>query len=92
MAGESLPRILQLAATITESVRTLQDTLLAKGLPTPSFDEHAEFSIPDEASSARDSILDASAELHDLLMDPLVLVRTHGGVKTTIALFWIGKF
>lgn len=85
---ESLPRILQLAAAITESAKALQDSLSENGLPTPSFDENEVLSIPEGASGTRDVILDATAELHDLLLDPLVLVRTHGGVRTPASLCW----
>lgn len=81
VTNEPLPRILQLAAAITESVRKLQDSLSENGLPTPSFNENESLSIPEEASGAQDVILDATAELHDLLLDPLVLVRSHGGVR-----------
>lgn len=81
----SIPRILRLAAIIAESTRELHETLSERGLPTPSFDEDAQISIPLEAVGAQDAILDATAELHDLLLDPLILVREHGGVKTLIA-------
>lgn len=35
-----------------------------------------------EASHARDTVLDAAAEIYDLLLEPLTLIYKHHGVYT----------
>lgn len=80
-SDQSKPRIEQLVATISNSVAKLQELLKSNGLPPPSFDENARFALPDAAVDYQDSILDATAELHDLLLDPMILIRDYGGVS-----------
>ncbi|KAH7384627.1 putative Sterigmatocystin 8-O-methyltransferase [Pyrenochaeta sp. MPI-SDFR-AT-0127] len=77
---ESLSRIAQLANTISASVRKIEEGLYAKGIVLPSFDENASFNIPLELNNDHDAVLDATAELHDLLLEPLNLVHRHGGI------------
>lgn len=79
--SQALPRIVQLAATINESVTRLQNVLSNRGIQSPSFDEDAQFLLPEETLAAQDGILDATAELHDLLLDPMALIKQHGGVR-----------
>ncbi|KAF7956540.1 hypothetical protein EAE96_003876 [Botrytis aclada] len=74
----STPRILELAAIIQKAVPVLQDTLNEEGLPSPSFDEHAPTGIPEAAWDIRDALLDATMELHDLLLGPLNLLYRYG--------------
>lgn len=80
-SSQSLSRIVQLSATINEAVARLQNVLSTKGLPSPSFDEDAKFSLPEEVSETQDAILDATAELHDFLLDPVTLIGEHAGVS-----------
>lgn len=75
-----LSRISQLSKVISESVGEIDTILTTKGLPSPSFDEDSLAFIPDEASSVADKVLDAAAELRDLLLDPLNLVYKYNGV------------
>jgi hypothetical protein len=75
------PRIAQLAEDITKSVTKLLEILSTQGVPAPSFDDDGPFFLPKEASNAQDIILDATAELHELLMEPLNLVYKQGGVS-----------
>lgn len=77
----SIPRIVQLAATISESVSKMHEILSAQEVPYPSFEEDAPTSLPKEASDAQDSVLDATAELYDLLLEPLNLIYKHHGVR-----------
>lgn len=79
----ALSRISQLAEIISRSVAHVDETLSTHKVPQPSFDEDASASLPSEVSDARDAILDASAELYDLLLDPLELLYKHVGVKHT---------
>lgn len=68
-------RIVELADTIQRSVTELDAVLRLKGLPTPSFDEDASPDpLPFEAQKAQDAVLDATAELHDILLEPTALV------------------
>lgn len=74
------PRIVQLAENISKSVTILLATLSKHGASAPSFDDDGLFFLPKEASNAQDVILDATAELHELLMEPLSLIFKQGGV------------
>lgn len=76
----SVTRIVQLAATISESVANIEDILSSQGVETPSFTADAPKSFPKEINSARDAVIDATAELHDLLLEPLILIFKHGAV------------
>jgi hypothetical protein len=80
-SSEAVPRIVQLASAISKSVSNIQRTLHAEGIPSPSFDEDASFHLPLETSKDHDVVLDATAELHDLLLEPLNLIHRHGGVS-----------
>jgi hypothetical protein len=77
---ESLSRIVQLARIISASVDEIEDVLIAQGIESPSFDEDATFKVPLELSTQHDAILDATAELHDLFLEPLNLIHRHAGV------------
>jgi hypothetical protein len=80
MTGNT-PRIVELAAQISSSVSQLQEQLSAQGLPSPSFDENFNASYPANVTSLRDSLLDASVELHELLLDPLMLLFKFSSVR-----------
>lgn len=68
------PRIVSLATVISSSVARIQDIIDAQGAPSPSFDENAP-SLPLEITEAQDAVLDAAAELQDLLTDPLNMIH-----------------
>lgn len=87
MAGAATtPRIVQLATIISDSVGRLNNDLSSMGISTPSFDEGAPLSLPDDVSNDRDVILDAAAELFDILLDPLALIMYHGAVSSSVFL------
>lgn len=68
-------RITELAKTINNSVAELQSVLDSKGLSAPSFAEDASpDALPSEAQKAQDAVLDATAELHDILLEPTALM------------------
>lgn len=81
---ESLSRILKLANTISVSVSNIEGVLSAKGIVSPSFDEDTSFNIPLELNADHDAVLDATAELHDLLLEPFNLIHRHGGVSMLV--------
>lgn len=74
-------RILELASVISTSVSSINEYLGLNGLPTPSFDPDAPRILPNEIDAARNAVLDATAELHDLLLEPADLLRTFGSVR-----------
>ncbi|KAK8102241.1 hypothetical protein PG984_015387 [Apiospora sp. TS-2023a] len=90
--GDSKPRIVELAQSIIDNVSQLETVFSAKGLPFPSFEEDAPYKMPLEAFDARDVVLDASAELYDLLLDPLTLVIKQGSYNNMVSLQAISRF
>ncbi|KAI0409402.1 sterigmatocystin 8-O-methyltransferase [Xylaria palmicola] len=76
---QRLPRFVQLAQTIGAAAAQLQEILLAHEAPFPSFDEDGAFQMPKEAAGAQDALIDAAAELHDLLLSPMDLLALQGG-------------
>lgn len=66
---------------ISNSVGSINEYLGLRGLPTPSFDPNAPRILPDEIEAARNAVLDATSELHDLLLEPADLLRTFGSVR-----------
>lgn len=79
-------RIVQLARIISTCVAKIDNALVENGLPSPSFDENAPVAhLPSEISDAQDMVLDATAELHDLLLEPLHLIKKHSGVSEKLA-------
>ncbi|KAI1458806.1 S-adenosyl-L-methionine-dependent methyltransferase [Annulohypoxylon moriforme] len=80
------PRLVALAATIHDSVAKLQGILSAQGLPSPSFDEDNPTSLPPEASKVQDAVLDATAELHELLLEPLPLLFKFSATNSMVSI------
>ncbi|KAJ2999003.1 hypothetical protein NUW58_g143 [Xylaria curta] len=72
--SESATRIVQLASTISDAVAKLDEILQSQGLQTPSFNEDAPTSLPEEALAMQSVVLDATSELHDLLLSPMALL------------------
>lgn len=77
---ENISRILQLSATINASVVKIQKVIDALGVPSPTFNEDAP-TLPAEIDEARDVVLDATAELHDLLTDPMNMIHRSARVR-----------
>lgn len=77
----NMPRIVELAAQISTSVNELQERLTAQGAPSPSWDEDSPEALPDDVSHLQDAVLDATAELHELLMEPLMLIFKFAAVR-----------
>ncbi|KAI1141459.1 S-adenosyl-L-methionine-dependent methyltransferase [Hypoxylon sp. FL0543] len=85
-------RIVALAATISDSVAKLDEILSSQGLPSPSFGEDNPTSLPAEASHLQDAILDATAELHELLLEPLPLLFKFSATNNNVSIQAIGRF
>ncbi|KAI0456386.1 sterigmatocystin 8-O-methyltransferase [Xylaria acuta] len=93
MSGpQSLPRFVQLAQMISSSASRLQEILVAYNAPFPSFDNGGPFQLPKEASNVQDVLIDAAAELHDLLLDPISLLHIHGAHTSMICFQAITRF
>lgn len=78
-------RIADLAAQIQENTTKVDKYLRSKGLPSPSFDEDGpvDFGIEDEdVQNARETALDASLELHQLLLGPAMCLRPVVSIPT----------
>ena len=75
------PRIVELAAKISTSVAELQAYLSAQGMESPSFAEDSPPSLPSDMHQLRDDVLDATAELHEVLLEPLMLIYKFAGVN-----------
>ncbi|KAF2789977.1 S-adenosyl-L-methionine-dependent methyltransferase [Melanomma pulvis-pyrius CBS 109.77] len=86
------PRIYQLAENIKESVDKLLQILATQGIPAPSFDDNGPFQIPRKASAIQDTLLDATSELHELLLEPLNLVYKQGGHNNSVCLKAISRY
>lgn len=78
---DATPRIVALAAKISSSVAELQECLSAQGVESPSFAENSPPNLPSDVSHVRDDVLDATAELHELLLEPLMLIYKLAGVR-----------
>lgn len=73
-------RIVQLAREIINNTTKVDAHLNGKGLPSPSFHEDGpvDFGIQsEEISRARENAVDASLELHNLLLGPSLTVRPY---------------
>ncbi|KAF2680956.1 S-adenosyl-L-methionine-dependent methyltransferase [Lentithecium fluviatile CBS 122367] len=68
-------RIIELAHLISENTSTIENALVAHKLPTPSFDPAVSVTFPADITVARDIVLDATQELHDLLIPPMNLIQ-----------------
>jgi hypothetical protein len=73
-------RILQLAAIIHQQTSLFSEQVIAANLSQPSFSPVAVGEsrvVPQLLDSTRDAIIDATTELHDLLLGPTDLIHRH---------------
>ncbi|KAH8751348.1 putative Sterigmatocystin 8-O-methyltransferase [Diaporthe sp. PMI_573] len=89
---ESLPRIIQLANTISSSSAKIQKVLDVENIPSPSFDEATSYSVPLDLVEDHDAVIDATAELHDLLLEPLNLIHRYCGHNNPTCMLAIATF
>jgi hypothetical protein len=73
-------RIAHLAAQISEASDALNGVLDKKSITGPSFDTESS-GLPRELDALRNKILDATSELHDLLLPPADLLKTYATVS-----------
>ncbi|CAI6227227.1 unnamed protein product [Periconia digitata] len=91
MAGNS-SRIVELAAQISSNVAQLQGQLSAQDLPSPSFNENFNASYPANVTHLRDSLLDATAELHELLLDPLLVLFKFASISNLAIIDAVARY
>lgn len=80
-SSNTTSRIVELAAQINSSVTELQERLSAQSALTPSFDEDNPENLPANVVHLRDTVLDATADLHELLLNPLFLLFKFASVN-----------
>lgn len=80
-SSNNTSRIVELAAQISASVNEFQKLLSDQGLPSPTFHEDSPQSFPDDMYSLRAQILDATAELNEVLTEPLMLIFKFAAVR-----------
>ncbi|KAH8588162.1 sterigmatocystin 8-O-methyltransferase [Bisporella sp. PMI_857] len=85
-------RILDLANKINESTRVIHNHLASQNLPFPSFSPRAIDPLPEELAKAQDAVLDATSELHDLLMPPITAIHIDGNAQNIVSLDAITRF
>ncbi len=73
-------RILQLSESIAKCTAAIHEVLTVRGLPLPSFEPGAPDCLPEELSTAQDAVLDATSELHDLLLGPFNTLESYACV------------
>ena len=76
----STARILELSSLISAATQQLHDSLLDHNLPLPSFGEDMTLTLPPDLDAVRDTLLDATLELHDLLYGFQNLLSSYGSV------------
>ena len=76
----STARILELSSVISSATQQLHDSLNAQSLPLPSFEEDMTLTLPSNLDVLRDTLLDATSELHDLLYGFQNLLSRYGSV------------
>ena len=66
-------RIAELASIINENTAKFEEYLSSHNLPTPSFEPDAllKYDLPPEIAQSRQSIIEASDELHHLMIGPI---------------------
>ncbi|OTA98974.1 hypothetical protein M426DRAFT_257799 [Hypoxylon sp. CI-4A] len=89
---DTTPKIVALAAKISSLVAELQESLSAQGVESPSFDENSPPSLPSDLHHIRDDVLDATAELHEVLLEPLMLIYKFAGVSNVVSIDSIVRF
>ncbi|KAI0173479.1 sterigmatocystin 8-O-methyltransferase [Hypoxylon sp. FL1284] len=88
----SAPRIVALADKISSSVAELQELLSAQGVPSPSWAEDNPESLPADAADLQDVVLDATAELHELLLEPFSLVFRNAAISNLVSMDAVCRF
>jgi len=87
----ALSRIIELARAISENTSAIESTMVARELALPSFEPGASVVFPAETTVARDMVLDATQELHDLLLEPMSLIHRRSSVRLFVQPYPFGR-
>lgn len=70
-------RILELANSIQVNTSKVDEYFSAHGIPTPSFDIDTplELDLPNDIAACRSAIIEATEELHSLMLGPIQTVN-----------------
>jgi len=85
-------RILELSAIIRDQTEAIHKHLAQNGLPFPTFKTNGSTGLPENLADAKDAVLDATSELHDLLMAPMDLIASQGNHNNMAILQAIARF
>ncbi|KAI4859014.1 sterigmatocystin 8-O-methyltransferase [Hypoxylon rubiginosum] len=88
----SSPQIVALADKISTAVAELQGLLSAQGVPSPSWAENNPECLPANVASLQDTVLDATAELHELLLEPFSLVFKFAAISNLVSMDAVCRF
>ncbi|ETS86516.1 hypothetical protein PFICI_00344 [Pestalotiopsis fici W106-1] len=91
-SSNSTPRIVALADKISSSVAELQELLSSQGVPPPSWAEDNPECLPADAAHLQDAVLDETAELHELLLEPFSLVCRFAAISNLVSLDALCRF
>ncbi|KAI1204466.1 sterigmatocystin 8-O-methyltransferase [Annulohypoxylon truncatum] len=80
------PRIVELATQISASVNEMQKRLSDQGVPSPTFGEDSPQSFPADVYNLRTQILDATAELNEVLTEPLMLIFKFAAISNLVSI------
>ncbi|KAF2726953.1 S-adenosyl-L-methionine-dependent methyltransferase, partial [Polyplosphaeria fusca] len=82
----TVSRIVELAAIISKHTALIEDHLVDNNHPSPSFEHSGTASLPRAVSSSQDAIIDATAELGDLMLPPRNLLFRYGAHNNLVCL------
>ncbi|KAK7963530.1 S-adenosyl-L-methionine-dependent methyltransferase [Apiospora saccharicola] len=85
-------RMRALATTIHDAAAQMEKVLLEHHQPLPSFDEDSPVALPEAALAFQSAAIGATAELHDLLLDPLDLLYQKSSHYHFTSLQFIARF
>ncbi|KAI1448539.1 sterigmatocystin 8-O-methyltransferase [Annulohypoxylon stygium] len=91
-SSSTSPRIVELAGKISVSVSQLQELLSAQGVPSPAFTEDSPERLPANTLHLQDAVLDATAELHELLTEPVRLIFKFCATTNMVGIDAISRF
>ncbi|KAG8161933.1 hypothetical protein KVR01_007698 [Diaporthe batatas] len=89
---KNMPRMVELAAQISTAVSEMQERLTAQGAPSPSWAEDSPESLPLDLFDLRDAVIDASAELQELLMEPMMLIFKFASISNLASIDAISRY
>jgi hypothetical protein len=91
-ASQNIPRIVELASQIGNSVAELHEYLSTRGIASPSFADDNPETLPADVTHLQDALLDAAAELHDMLLDPMSLLFKSNAITNMVSIGAVARY